>query len=150
VITLIREEFLVDASLEAAWNHLARVEKWPTWARHIRRIELTPPGPLTPASEGRIYLSNGMRSTFRMAEFNPHRNWKWIGPFLWLTVHYDHQSQIVNEGRTRLIWIVAADGFAGPLLGPIFASIYQRNLSKAIPRLVSEFKQTGLPSSVSV
>src|SRR5262245_32271889 len=144
MITLIRREFLVDARLERAWNHLAGVEQWPTWAHHIRRIELMPPGPLTATSKGRIYLTNGVRSTFRMTEFNPYKNWKWIGPFLWLTVHYDHQFHSVEEERTKLTWIVAADGFADSLLGPIFASMYQRNLSRAIPRLVNELRSSAV------
>src|SRR5215475_10075332 len=140
MITLIQREFLVEARLERAWNHLARVEHWPTWARHIRRIELFPNGPLKSDSVGRIYLRNGIRSTFRMVEFNPYQNWKWVGPFLWLTVHYDHQFRAVEEGCTKLTWIVAAEGFADSLLGPIFASIYRPNLATAIPRLVQELK----------
>ncbi len=140
MITLIHQEFLVEASLEKVWSHLARVEQWPTWAHHIRRIELVPAGPLTRDSAGCIYLKNGMQSTFRMVEFNPYRNWKWVGPFFWLTVHYDHQFRAVEEECTKLTWIVAADGFADSLIGPLFASIYQRNLATAIPRLVHELK----------
>jgi len=44
VIQLIRREFYVDAGLQKTWEHLSNVERWPTWARHIRRIELIPPG----------------------------------------------------------------------------------------------------------
>ena len=78
-----------------------------------------------------------------MAEFNPYKNWKWIGPFLWLTVHYDHQFESVDAKRTRLIWIVAADGFAVSVIGPLFAWIYQKNLSTAIPRLVRQLRQNA-------
>ena len=80
-----------------------------------------------------------------MIEFNPYKNWKWVGPFLWRTIHYDHQFRAVDDRRTKLTWIVAANGFADSLLGPTFASIYQRNLAAAIPRLVHELKSAALP-----
>ena len=42
--TLIRREFEVRASIEAAWGHLARMSDWPSWAGHVERIDLEPPG----------------------------------------------------------------------------------------------------------
>jgi uncharacterized membrane protein len=33
---LIDESFEVAAPLSLAWEHLARVEKWPTWTKHIK------------------------------------------------------------------------------------------------------------------
>ena len=83
VVTLIRREFEVKTSVEAAWTHLARVEQWPSWARHITEIELTPPGEITATSIGLIHLKFGPASAFHMTEFNLHRNWKWVGRFLW-------------------------------------------------------------------
>jgi hypothetical protein len=38
-----------------AWDHLARVTDWPSWAPHIRRIEIDPPGAL-----GSGGISSGM------------------------------------------------------------------------------------------
>jgi hypothetical protein len=145
MLTLIEREFVVEAGLEDVWNHLARIEQWPTWARHIRRVELHPPGLLTSASAGRIHLRNGIRSTFTVVEFNPRKNWKWVGPFLWLTVHYDHRFIAVEERRTKLIWIVAVEGFAETSVGQVFASIYKRNLAAAIPRLMNELTASTIP-----
>ncbi len=45
--TLIRREFVVGVSLEAAWGHFARVGAWPSWVEHIERIDLDPPSELT-------------------------------------------------------------------------------------------------------
>ena len=140
MVMLIRRQFLVEARLQEAWNRLAQVERWPSWAGHIRRIEVVPRGPLTSESVGRIQLKNGIRSTFRMVEFNPGVNWRWSGRFLWLTVHYDHRFEAVDEGQTKLTWVVAAGGFGVIWLGKLFARIYGRNLDTAIPRLVHELK----------
>jgi hypothetical protein len=52
MVTLLEREFVVDASVEQAWEQLARIEAWPSWARHIQRIELRPPGELGPHSTG--------------------------------------------------------------------------------------------------
>jgi hypothetical protein len=85
-----------------------------------------------------IHLAGGITSTFRMTEFNPPRNWKWAGPFLWVTVHYDHQFDALDDGRTKLTWTIAAEGPGSSVLGPLFAALYRRNLERAIPLLIRE------------
>src|SRR5215475_2331591 len=91
MVILIAREFTVDVPLRTAWDHLAHLEQWPSWARHIKRIDLKPPGQLGLRSAGVVYLANGIKQTFRITEFRLYENWKWVGPFLWLTVHYDHR-----------------------------------------------------------
>jgi hypothetical protein len=142
MLTLLRREFVVNISPEAAWRHLARVERWPTWAKHIKRISVSPAGDLTTGSAGTLHLSNGLKSTFRMTEFNPYRNWKWTGPFLWLTVHYDHLFESQAGDSTKLIWVVKAEGFGVSVFGRIFAAIYQKNLDRAILRLIAEMSES--------
>ena len=139
--TLIDREFTVDVSLERAWDHLVQIDRWPTWARHIKRIGVLPPGKLGPSSSGFIHLANGMKSTFRMTEFNPYRNWKWDGPFLWLTIHYDHRFESLNSQQTRVRFILDATGFAVGSLGRLFAKIYRRHLERAIVLLVNEIEK---------
>lgn len=138
MLDLIRQEFTVDIPLSTAWNHLARVEDWPTWASHIRQVELTPRGELTPGTVGRFHLANGLQSDFKMVELNRHRNWKWVGPFLGLMVHYNHYFEQVDNQHTRLIWTIGAEGVGAAVLGRLFAALYNRNLAKAIPRLTGE------------
>ena len=138
MLLLLRREFEVNVSLVMAWKHLAKVEQWPTWAKHIKSAELQPKGELTLATVGRFRLTNGVKSAFKMTEINPFQNWKWVGPFLWLVVHYDHQFERIEERRTKLIWSVSADGFAVSILGRLFAVIYNRNLDNAIPCLIGE------------
>lgn len=60
--TLLSRQFTVDRPLEQAWQHLARAERWPTWAKHIRQVELQPPGKVGPNTTGRLSLSNGVKS----------------------------------------------------------------------------------------
>jgi hypothetical protein len=140
MVTLIDREFTVNASLERAWQHLAHLDQWPTWAHHIKQIEVHPQGELGPQSSGVIHLANGIKSTFRMTEFNPCRNWKWVGPFLWLTIHYDHCFESLSSHQTKLRFVLEASGFGVGFFGRLFAKIYRRNLEKAIPRLVSEIE----------
>ena len=138
MLTLIQREFIVEVPLETAWRYLAQVERWPSWASHIKRVELAPVGGLTANSRGLFHLSNGIKSEFQMAEFNLSKNWRWTGPFLWLHLEYDHRFEAINQHRTRLTWIVRAKGFAVSLFGRFFAMIYNRNLDRAIPNLVAE------------
>ena len=101
---------------------------------------MVPRGKLGLHSSGIIHLKNGMKSTFRMTEFNPHRNWKWVGPFLWLTIHYDHCFESMNSDQTKVRFVLEASGFGVNFFGRVFATIYRRNLEKAIPLIVSELE----------
>ncbi len=64
VIELVVREFTVDVSVDRAWDHLARVEQWTSWAKHIKRVTLEPSGPLTESSAGAFRLAGGARSSF--------------------------------------------------------------------------------------
>lgn len=138
MITPLRREFTVELPPEKAWQHLARVEQWPSWARHIKQVVVQPPGELGPQSTGRFHLTNGVKPVFKMTEFNPHRNWKWVGNFLWLTIYYDHLFEPVDSTRTRLTWVIEARGFAVSIFGRLFAKVYSKSLDRAIPLLVAE------------
>jgi len=140
----LRREFTVNLSVEKAWQHLARVEQWPSWAKHIDQVEVQPPGELGPQSTGRLHLSNGLKPVFRMTEFNPHRNWKWVGGFLWLTVYYDHLFDELNPTQTRLTWVIEAKGLWASVLGRLFANIYSKSLDRAIPLLVEEMNASSV------
>jgi hypothetical protein len=141
MVRLLERSFKVKTSLERAWAHLEKVEQWPTWARHIRRIDLRPSGRLGPDSEGAILLTNGIRSTFRMEEFNAGRNWKWAGPFLWITVHYDHQFRRAGTEESEITFVLDGEGLGASVFGRVFAAIYARNLDRAIPNLVNELER---------
>jgi hypothetical protein len=140
VIELLVRAFDVDVPLDRAWDHLARVEKWTSWAKHIKRVSLEPPGLLTELSAGAFRLAGGARSTFRMEIYDPPRRWQWVGRFLTVRVHYDHRFEPVNDERTRLVWTVAAEGPGSASLGRLFGAIYARNLDKAIPNLQAELR----------
>lgn len=147
MIELIRRTFTVDVPLATAWQHLAQVEQWPSWAKHIAQVELTPKGALALNSKGVFHLRNGIQSQFQMTELDPMRNWQWVGPFLWLTVYYDHQFESIGPQQTNLTWVVGATGFSVALFGRLFALLYNRNLDQAIPRLVAEMKHTDFRST---
>jgi hypothetical protein len=143
MMRLLERRFKVRVPFENVWAHLEKVEQWPSWARHIRRIDLRPPGALKLHSEGVIQLTNGIRSTFKVDELNAGCNWKWVGPFLWLTVHYDHQFARIGPQETEVRFVVDGDGLGLALVGRIFASIYARNLDRAIPNLIRELEENS-------
>jgi hypothetical protein len=143
MITILRREFMVELPVAQAWRHLARVAEWPSWARHIKQVEVQPPGELGPESTGRFHLTNGLKPVFRMTEFNPYRNWKWVGGFLWLTVHYDHLFEELSSTQARLTWVIEASGFGVSVLGRLFAMIYAKSLDRAIPLLVEEMNASS-------
>ena len=145
MITLLRREFTVGLPLEKAWQYLARVEQWPSWAKHIGQVEVRPPGELGPGSTGRLHLNNGVKPgwpassvTFTVTEFNPYHNWKWVAGFLWLTCHYDHRFEELNPTRTKLTFVIEAEGFGKSAIGTLFAMVYRKNLDRAISSLVEE------------
>ena len=139
-VRLLERRFSVQVGAERAWDHLAMIERWPSWARHIRRIELSPPGGVRADSAGTVYLTNGVRSTFRVEQFNPGGNWKWVGAFLWLQVHYDHRFIRLGPEETEIHFILDGEGFGVGVFGRLFAAIYARSLDRGIPRLIVELE----------
>ena len=139
-LRLLERRFIVKVPLDKAWDHLVRVEQWSSWARHIRRIDLRPPGSVGLDSEGDIRLTNGIRSTFRMTELNEGSNWRWVGPFLWITVHYDHQFKRIGPSETEIGFVLDGEGFGVGVFGRLFAAIYAHNLDRAIPNLIKELE----------
>jgi len=137
---VVDKTFTVRAPIEVAWNHIAEVEKWPSWAKHIRAVTKSPAGPLSASSNGTLKLSNGAKSTFRMTEFDPPRHWKWVGPFLGLQIYYDHVFAQDEPGKTKIRFTVDSTGGPTVLFRPIFAMIYRRNLEQAIPLLIQEIE----------
>ncbi|MGQ0553848.1 MAG: hypothetical protein ACT4PU_11595 [Planctomycetota bacterium] len=51
------------------------------------------------------------------------------------------QFDVVAPDRTRLTWIVDAEGFGASLLGRLFAGAYSRNLDRAVPALVTSIQE---------
>ena len=138
MITILNCEFVVDASIETAWGHLAKIEEWPSWARHIKDVKLSPSGDISHNSVGSLRLTNGIESEFRVTEFQLHQNWKWIGPFLWMRMEYDHRFEPLGDDKTKFTWIIEGEGIGASTIGRIFAWQYKRNLDKAIPLLQHE------------
>src|SRR5947209_1080614 len=66
---VLQREFTVELPLEQAWRHLARVEQWPSWAKHIKQVEMQPPGDLGLKSTGRMLLTNGLKPAWTVTEF---------------------------------------------------------------------------------
>lgn len=140
----LERSFEVEAPREAVWTHLARVPEWPSWARHIRSIELDPPGlpeVIGPTTRGVIDLKGGPKAAFQMQTYEPPDRWLWVGDFLWLRVEYDHFFEALTETRTRVRFVVDVHGFGASTLGRLFRAIYARNLDRALPLLQAELAQ---------
>ncbi len=102
-----------------------------------------PSGEIGQQSAGVIHLTNSLKPVFRVTEFNPPRNWNWVGRFLWLTVIYDHQFEPLDAEQTKLTFIVEAKGFGASILGRLFARIYRSSLERAIPLLIADARGRG-------
>lgn len=142
---VVDRSFIVRVPLEVAWNHLSRVEEWPSWAKHIRSVEKSPAGPLSAESRGTLRLSNGVKTTFHMVEFDPPRHWKWAGLFLGSQVLYDHIFSRSAPGETTIRFAVDVGGGPGALIRGIFGLIYRMNLERAVPLLVEEIEAAAGP-----
>jgi len=139
--TLLLRTFQVSRDRARVWAHLAQPARWPSWARHIKRVEMEPPGEVTAVSTGRVVLRNLVRSSFRVTRFSAGASWLWTGRFLWLRVDYDHVLLAVAPQRTEVTFRVDVGGLGTSTLGRFFAWIYARNLDRAIPRLVEELER---------
>jgi hypothetical protein len=132
---LLERTFVVEAAAERAWAELVAAEQWPRWARHLRSVQVTPPGPVAPGSSATLKLTNRTTATVRVTEFQDGQRFRWEGSFLWLGLGYDHLVTTDETGRVTITLTVDAAGPGVKALGPLFAAIYARNLDRAIPRL---------------
>jgi Polyketide cyclase / dehydrase and lipid transport len=132
---LLERTFAVEAAAERAWAELVAAEQWPSWARHLRRVQVTPPGPVGPGSSATLKLTNRTKATVRVTEFQDGRRFRWEGSFLWLGLGYDHLVTTDEVGRVSVTFTVEGAGVGVNSIGRLFASIYARNLDRAIPRL---------------
>jgi carbon monoxide dehydrogenase subunit G len=137
----VKRVFEVDAPLEEAWQRLAEVERWPEWAPHITSVTVSPPGELGPTSSGALQIKRLGRNTFRMSVWEPPVRWEWVGGLAGVRIYYDHRFESAGPAATRLEWLVALHGPLAPLIRPVFARVYGRNVDRAIPRLQEWFRR---------
>jgi Polyketide cyclase / dehydrase and lipid transport len=132
---LLERTFTVEAAAERAWAELLSAEQWPRWAQHLGSVQVTPPGPVGPGSSATLRLKNRTRVRVRVTEFEDGRRFRWEGSFLWLGLGYDHLVTTDDTGRVGITFTVEGAGIGVDTIGPFFASVYARNLDRAIPRL---------------
>jgi Polyketide cyclase / dehydrase and lipid transport len=132
---LLERTFAVEATAERAWAELVAAERWPRWALHLRSVKVTPPGPVGPGSSATLELTNRTRVTMRVSEFQDGRRFRWEGAFLWLGLGYDHVVATDEAGQVSITFTVEGAGVGVDSIGRLFASVYARNLDRAIPRL---------------
>lgn len=132
---LLERTFAVEAAAERAWAELVAAEQWPRWAQHLGSVQVAPPGPVGPGSSATLKLKNRTKARVRVTEFEDGRRFRWEGSFLWMRLGYDHLVTIDDTGQVRITFTVEGAGVGVNTIGPLFASIYARNLDRAIPRL---------------
>jgi uncharacterized protein YndB with AHSA1/START domain len=135
---MLERSITVDASPAEAWDHLAEPSRWPSWARHLRRVDVTPAGPVALGSRGVVHLGNGTRARQEVTALEPGRHWRWDGRFLWMALAYDHRFEPVPEGGCRITFTVDGGGAGAGTLGRVFARAYGRQLDRSLPLLVAE------------
>jgi uncharacterized membrane protein len=132
---LLERTFVVEAAAERAWAELLAAEQWPRWAQHLRSVQVTPPGPVGPGSSATLRLKNRTKASVRVTEFDDGRRFRWEGSFLWMDLGYDHVVTTDDTGRVSITFTVEGTGAGVNTIGRLFASIYARQLDRAIPRL---------------
>jgi len=138
---VVREEVTVDRPDVVAWNHLAALERWPTWASHIRRMDPTPPGVLTASTRVVLHMRAGPRATMTVTEYEPPKRWVWEGRSFMTLTRFEHRFEPLEDGRTR-IWFLA--WMSGPFARPggwWFGRMMHRSLSRALPKLKAEIEE---------
>jgi hypothetical protein len=140
---LLDRTFPVQATAERAWAELVAAEQWPRWARHLRSVEVTPPGPVRPGSSATLKLTNRTMVTMTVTEFQNGRRFRWEGAFLWLGLGYDHVVTTDEADQVSITFTVEGAGVGVGLIGRLFARVYARNLDRAIPRLQALLQSPG-------
>jgi hypothetical protein len=97
---LLERTFVVEAAAERAWAELLAAERWPRWAQHLRSVQVTPPGPVGPASSATLKLTNHTRATVRVTEFEDERRFRGRAHFcgwVWATTTWSPPTTRVGR-----------------------------------------------------
>ena len=135
---LLTRRFTVHAAPAFAWRHLAAAEQWPSWAHHLRKVELTPAGPVGENTQAVLTLTNRTRAKVAVTDFVDGHRFRWDGTFLWLRLGYDHRVEPADAHGSEVTFRVLGGGIGISTLGRLFARIHARNLDLGIPRLQNE------------
>jgi hypothetical protein len=138
---VVREQVTVDRPDAVAWDHLAALEQWPTWAGHIRRMDPTPPGALTASTSVVLSMRRGPRTTMKVTEYEPPRRWVWEGRSFGTVTRFEHQFERLGDASTRIWFLAWMGGPLAPLGGWWFGRMMKRHLSIALPKLKAEIEE---------
>ncbi len=137
----VREQVVVERSPSAAWDHMARLEAWPSWAGHIRAMDPEPPGELTESTAVVLDMRAGPKVRMVVTEYDPPHSWVWEGHSFGTTTRFEHRFEQVADERTRIWFLAWMDGPMAGLAAWAFGKVMHRNLSVALPRLKSEMEE---------
>lgn len=140
---LLQRVFTVEAQPAPAWEKLIHAEQWPSWARHLRRVDLDPPGPVGPNTTAILRLRNGTSAKVRITDFVPGRSFRWEGMLMWTRLGHDHRVDVDEAGDTTIEFLVDGAGARLFTIGRLLAWGYARSLDRAIPRLQAELSRGG-------
>jgi hypothetical protein len=107
---------------------------------HIRSISISSPGPRSLRTHATLWLSNGVKTSFQVIEFDPPRHWKWAGSFLGAQILYDHIFVQEEPEVTKVRFTMDVSGGIGVLIRGVFSNVYRRNLLRAVLLLVAEIE----------
>jgi hypothetical protein len=93
------------------------------------------------AGTARTTFAAQVRQNRRMSVWEPPVRWEWVGGLPGVRIHYDHRFESSGLTATRLEWLVMLHGPLAPLVRPVFARGYGRNVDRAIPRLQEWFRR---------
>lgn len=140
---VVREQVTVDVPPSAAWDHLSRLEEWPSWAGHIRRMEPDPVGELTGSTEVMLSMRAGPRTRMVVTDYDPPRSWVWEGTSYGVTTRFEHRFEELDAGETRIWFLASTSGRLAGVVGWMFGKLMHRNLARVLPRLKAEMETTA-------
>ncbi|MEO1059635.1 MAG: SRPBCC family protein [Actinomycetota bacterium] len=145
---LLERTFPVETTPARAWEVVADAEHWPVWARHLRKVETTPPGPVRPGSTAVVFLRDFTQARVAVTRYVEGESFRWDGHFLWLRLGYDHAVHAsLAGGWPEVRFTVWGDGIGAGSIGRVFAWVYARRLDRQIPRLQRLLAHQAAPTS---
>lgn len=142
---VLSEQVTVHRSPLAAWDHLARLEAWPTWAGYIRWMDPDRPGAVTASTEVVLLMHAGPMARMVVTGHDPPRSWAWEGDSPGVTTMFEHRFDEIDEDRTRISFLAWMDGLLAPVYAPVVGAVMHRNLARTLPRLKAEIEDTPKP-----
>ena len=122
----VEQSAAVAAPVEALWDALVDVERWPTWTRSMRRVKRLDDGPLAVGSRVRIKQPRLVAVVWTVTELDPGRSFTWAAEGAGVRSRATHEARAMGAGTSEVRLTFEQTGPLAPVVDAVLGRLTRR------------------------